>query len=1062
MNSSAVIDIGCSLTADLDLLHNFNAHYTAKPREVHRGNYSGYRFLNGDPKIYVIGEDDIWFGQTSRGASKIISPYDAEDYFEYKFQRVIYDSFIVESRPGYLSTGGDLTINGKLANDRSQVTVGGDLLVNGEFENIRAMEPTITTDNGSVYYSHVEWNKLKTKHKRKTDFAGSYQPAPVYQYTERDINLFGTPASFASNVQPAGLSFGPLTNPAGLNQNLFTINPAPTSRYVVETNPRLTNYRAWLSSDFMVQRMNIDPTVALKRLGDGFYEQKLVLEQIAQLTGRRYLGDYSSDEEQFRALMVAGVEFAEAFELSLGVTLSAEQMARLTSDIIWLEYVTVDTPNGPVRALAPRVYLAPGQEPLITPTGGVVSARNIEMNITGEFNNLGNLLAANKLIVTGDGDLNNGGAMAGGLISLAALRDINNLGGSIVGDNSVQLLAGGDINIASTTLTTTGGSRNRRTDLNHLASVEVRSADGELALAAEGDINLKAALVNSAGSALLQAGGDLNIAGLETGYEVKSQAGGNLIHDRVTEDVGSFIGAGGALELGAGRDINVVGSQVYSEGDIYAQAGRDISVTEGRRDYEYTTNAYSSDSGLLSSQERTIKIHRQGSEALGSELSGETVVLLTGNDFTLRGSIAAASEGLSVLTGGDINILGAENYSASDYYDVTIKSGLSGFVQGGRVGFSIGSNENGSESSQQNLWHSASLLGSENGLVSLYAGGDVSVSGSQVVAGTGDLLVNGENVTIDSQYDLYDNYSRQWTKQSGLNVSVGVAGAVGNAINAAISLAEQAKAAKQARSDRAQALYGISAARGAYDLFQSVDGAIDAVNKAAQGANSQAVAVSISASYGSSSSENVSQAHDSLAGGSRLSSGGEAIIVARGDEDGRGGDLNIIGSRVDAEGTVHLAANNDLNLLSAEEVSTYNNHNKSSSSSAGVSASIGSGGWGISVQASGSRGRGEGRGQAVNHIETVVQGGQGVEFASVNDTTLKGAQIIGEKVVGSVGGNLNIISEQDTSVQSQSQSNQSFGVSIPVYGMGGEASLSYSNQKQNAHGNYASVNEQSG
>jgi hypothetical protein len=52
-----------------------------------------------------------------------------------------------------------------------------------------------------------------------------------------------------------------------------------------------------------------------------------------------------------------------------------------------------------------------------------------------------------------------------------------------------------------------------------------------------------------------------------------------------------------------------------------------------------------------------------------------------------------------------------------------------------------------------------------------------------------------------------------------------------------------------------------------------------------------------------------------------------------------------------------------------------------SGSSFGVSASGGSGSWGISVQASGSRG------WAVSHNETVIQGGQGVEFASVNDTT---------------------------------------------------------------------------
>ncbi|MFC5920327.1 S-layer family protein [Neisseria weixii] len=41
----------------------------------------------------------------------------------------------------------------------------------------------------------------------------------------------------------------------------------------------------------------------MKRLGDGYYEQKLVNEQIVRLTGYRRLDSYSNDESQFKALM---------------------------------------------------------------------------------------------------------------------------------------------------------------------------------------------------------------------------------------------------------------------------------------------------------------------------------------------------------------------------------------------------------------------------------------------------------------------------------------------------------------------------------------------------------------------------------------------------------------------------------------------------------------------------------------------------------------------------------------------------------------------------------------
>ncbi|MEQ6352936.1 S-layer family protein, partial [Ralstonia pseudosolanacearum] len=79
---------------------------------------------------------------------------------------------------------------------------------------------------------------------------------------------------------------------------------------------------------------------------DSFYEQKLVREQVAQLTGRRFLDGYSSDEAQYRALIDNGVTYAKEWGLRPGVALTAAQMAQLTSDIVWLVEQEVTLPNG--------------------------------------------------------------------------------------------------------------------------------------------------------------------------------------------------------------------------------------------------------------------------------------------------------------------------------------------------------------------------------------------------------------------------------------------------------------------------------------------------------------------------------------------------------------------------------------------------------------------------------------------------------------------------------------------------------------------------------------------
>ncbi len=85
-----------------------------------------------------------------------------------------------------------------------------------------------------------------------------------------------------------------------------------------------------------MRNITVDPDTTQKRMGDGFYEQRLINEQVAKLTGYARLANYASDEQQYQALMNAGVTFAQAHQLRVGIALTAEQVAQLTSDMVWL------------------------------------------------------------------------------------------------------------------------------------------------------------------------------------------------------------------------------------------------------------------------------------------------------------------------------------------------------------------------------------------------------------------------------------------------------------------------------------------------------------------------------------------------------------------------------------------------------------------------------------------------------------------------------------------------------------------------------------------------------
>ena len=68
------------------------------------------------------------------------------------------------------------------------------------------------------------------------------------------------------------------------DNRLFTVRPEPGAGYLVETDPRFTDRRTWLDSSYMLSALSVDAATIHKRLGDGFYEQQRVREQVAQLT----------------------------------------------------------------------------------------------------------------------------------------------------------------------------------------------------------------------------------------------------------------------------------------------------------------------------------------------------------------------------------------------------------------------------------------------------------------------------------------------------------------------------------------------------------------------------------------------------------------------------------------------------------------------------------------------------------------------------------------------------------------------------------------------------------
>ncbi|MCW0447430.1 hypothetical protein NB706_000264 [Xanthomonas sacchari] len=453
-------------------------------------------------------------------------------------------------------------------------------------------------------------------------------------------------------------------------------NSAPGRRYLIETDPRFVDYNNFISSDYLLDKLGVDPQWTQTRLGDGFYEQRLVLDQITQLTGRRYLGNYADGVAQYRALLDGGVAEAGTLHLSVGVALTADQVAALTHDIVWM----VEQEYQGQKVLVPVVYLASKTALTLRSDGALLAGGNGDtvLNATAGLSNSGTISGANVSATAGN-LLNQGRIVSGGTVALQAKQDLLNLGGQIAG-RDVLLGAGRDLTSTTRDAIAGGDLRSGITASNNLLLQAGRDlsltgttvqAGNSAALQAGNNLTLQpTALRNEsgltrggAGTSLtvgnnlsLQAGNDLQLHGvaIAAGGDAALQAGHDLSLTPVTDANGkatvrTSIATGGSLQLAAGNDLTIRQAQVKADGNLIAAAGHDLNVTSVLGDSRTVTDQSRQGKTRVVTTTTTQDIDQQALTA------GGNLVLSAGHDVNLTAAKLDAGKGLAVVAGNDLN-----------------------------------------------------------------------------------------------------------------------------------------------------------------------------------------------------------------------------------------------------------------------------------------------------------------------------------------------------------------------------------------------------------------------
>ncbi len=793
----------------------------------------------------------------------------------------------------------------------------------------------------------------------------------------------------------------------------------------------------------------------LKRLGDGFYEQRLIREQVVALTGQRYLDGYSNDEEQFKALMDAGIAFGKQYNLTPGVALTAEQMALLTGDIVWLVNTTVTLPDGSTQTVqVPQVYarVKPGD---VNSAGALIAGRDMVMKLDGDLFNSGKLAGKQTVQLSAENIHNQAGTIQGANVSLTARTDINSTGGLLQATDSLLAMAGRDISLTTTTRTAqrdAGQNHFERTSIDSVAGVYVQNDQGRLVLQAGRDINLTAATVVNQGKdslTQLSAGRDMTLSTVTTSAQDNiTWDKNNRLSQGVTQSTGSTLAGNGDVTLTAGRDMTSQAASLSAQKGLALMAGHDVTLTGAQNtssldEYHKVTGS----SGMLSKTTTTTHDVTDRRTMTGSELNGDTVSISAGHNLNVTGSSVAGDNRVSLAAGNNLNIGTLTESNRETHLKQEKKSGL---MSSGGVGFSMGSQSLKVTDTATDTTQKGSTVGSVHGDVSLQAGNRLTVNGSDLIAGR-DMALSGKEVSITAATDQHVQTHTVEQKTSGLTLAL--SGTAGSALNTTV---ETVQAAKSAGNSRLEALQGVKAALSGAQAVQA--GRLADAQGADAGNNNT---VGISLSYGSQSSKSEQQSEQTVAKGSTLTAGNNLSIQATGSGvKGVDGDLTIQGSQIKAGNNVLLQANRDVNLVSAENTSKLEGKNTSSGGSVGVGVGVGSGGWGISVSASANQGKGSEKGNGTTHTETTVDAGNRLTIISGRDTTLTGAQAGGETVKVDAGRHLTLTSEQDSDRYDSKQQNASAGGSFIFGSMSGSASVNLSRDKM--HSNYDSVQEQTG
>lgn len=538
------------------------------------------------------------------------------------------------------------------------------------------------------------------------------------------------------------------------------------------------------------------------------------------------------------------------------------------------------------------------------------------------------------------------------------------------------------------------------------------------------------------------------------------------------------------VDIQSGKDIGVIASNVDAGGQVSLDAANSVEIGAGQ--VERKTQQWSQKSSLFSGNIYSMVSHQEGetsSVAQGSSIRSGSDLSVDGASIAVIGSDLAANGGAKLTSeSGDITVAAATNNRSSyakdeelsvNFGDVgklmTQWSAMSGALQHGQFNATVAKASYDKVDQQTtSVTHKQASIAAQ-GNVTLDSHEAITISGANIAAdtneqGTGDVtLAAGGDVTVREVTDTTSTTGDE--SHAEVDLSISVKHQAVEVVHAAEALKKSkdalvaAKASYQdyksnlavlnkklaqlkedyrknasgvdtddiddlaerisdAKSDEAWYLGNITLATA--DVASKTTLLVKQTATAAQSASTYGFDVGLDARGSLSKTSSSSSQTQSIA--SNVSGNNISVLAGKRKD---GSTAEVRGSNISATNRLSVEADN-IKLLASQDTST--SHSTSENGSVDVSITLHGASTGPNVNVSTSKNTT--RSDSTNYTNSVLKGGE-ITLASTRDTTIHGANVTAENVLNvDAGGNLNVVSVQNSSNSSSKGAGLNAGLSI--------------------------------